>query len=50
MFQTKNWNTSGGVLFIVGVKALSDNASYSLMMTGPKRFNVSLFDLNTTVI
>lgn len=37
-------------MFIVGVKALTDNASYSLIMTGPKRFNVTIFDLNTTTI
>ena len=40
MFALKNWNTSNGVLFIVGVKALTDNASYSLVMSGPSRYAV----------
>jgi hypothetical protein len=50
MFTLKNWNTSNGILFIVGVKALTDNTSYSLVMSGPSRYNVTFFDLNTTVI
>lgn len=36
MFQMNNWNTSNGILFVVGVRAFTDNATYSLMMTGPK--------------
>src|SRR5438105_10609343 len=50
MFSLKNWNTSNGVLFMVGVKALTDNATYSLMMSGPYRYTVQLFDLNTTLM
>jgi hypothetical protein len=50
MFAMKNWNTSNGILFIVGVKALTDNATYSLVMSGPSRYNVSFYDLNSTVI
>lgn len=30
-----------GIVFVVGVKALTDNAQYSLMMTGPQRYEVN---------
>jgi len=32
------YNPSFGIAFVVGVKALSDGASYSLLMTGPGRY------------
>lgn len=48
MFYLKNWNTSQGIFFVVGVKALTSNASYSLMMSGPTRYKTELLDLNTT--
>jgi hypothetical protein len=44
-----NWNTSNGIIFVVGVKALSDNASFSLIMTGPNRYKVNFTDLQTGV-
>lgn len=40
MFAMKNWNTSNGILFIVGVKALTDNTTYSLMMSGPDKYSM----------
>jgi hypothetical protein len=33
--ENSEFNSSNGILFVVGVKALVDNASYSLMMNGP---------------
>lgn len=50
MFYLKNWNTSQGIFFVVGVKALTANASYSLMMSGPTRYKTELIDLNTTTM
>lgn len=50
MFAMKNWNTSNGILFIVGVRALTDNTSYSLVMSGPTRYSMQFFDLNTTSV
>jgi hypothetical protein len=37
------WQRAGyfkqyGIIFVVGVKALSDNVQYTLMMAGPNRF------------
>lgn len=37
-----------GILFVVGVKALSDNANYTLMVTGPQRYEVNYTILNST--
>ena len=37
-WRYRNYNTSNGIMFIVGVKALTDNASFSLMMSGPRKF------------
>jgi hypothetical protein len=32
------YNKSNGIVFVVGVKALTDNANYSLLMSGPTPF------------
>lgn len=39
---------SSGIFFVVGVKALTNNASYSLIMNGPTRYKTDFIDLNTT--
>ena len=40
------WNQTGyfkeqGIVFVVGVKALTDNARYSLLLTGPQRYELN---------
>lgn len=40
------WTKSGynkiyGIIFVVGVKALTDNVNYTLIMTGPRRYEVN---------
>lgn len=34
-FDDTGYNRSNGILFIVGVRALTDKAAYTLQMTGP---------------
>jgi hypothetical protein len=41
IISTKGIKTSSGLLFIIGFKALSDNANYTLMIIGPYHYNVS---------
>jgi hypothetical protein len=36
IWRRNNYNKSVGVLFMVGVKALTNNVSYSLVMLGPE--------------
>lgn len=36
------------MLFIVGVKALTNNVTYSLLIAGPKKFNFTYSELNMT--
>ena len=37
-FADRGYNTQVGVIFVVGVKAITDNAVYSVNMIGPKTF------------
>ena len=39
------YNKAQGIVFVVGVKALTDNAQYTLFMTGPSRY-----EMNYTVL
>jgi hypothetical protein len=36
------------MLFVVGVKAMTNNVSYSLMISGPKKFNFTYSEINMT--
>ena len=47
-WANSGYNTSYGVVFVIGVKALTSNANYSLMMTGPSRYQVNYQYLNST--
>jgi hypothetical protein len=44
-FTSSNYNTSNGMLFMVGVKALTPNANYTLVMNGPVRLSADFFTL-----
>ena len=47
-WANSGYNASYGVVFVIGVKALTENVNYSLMMTGPSRYQVSYQYLNST--
>lgn len=47
-FAKNNYNVQNGMVFIVGVKAITDNVTYSLIIAGPNRFNFSYTELNMT--
>jgi hypothetical protein len=34
-FDNAGYNKSNGILFVVGVRALTDNVQFTLMMSGP---------------
>jgi len=36
------------MVFIVAVKAMTDNVTYSIVVSGPKKFNFTFTDLNMT--
>jgi hypothetical protein len=36
-FNESGYNLTNGILFMVGVKANTPNATYTLMMTGPNK-------------
>lgn len=36
-FDDAGYNKSNGILFMVGVKAITPNVTYTLMMTGPTK-------------
>lgn len=46
-FKLRNTNTSNGIIFVVGVKALTDNAVFSIMMIGPDAYSQSITELVT---
>lgn len=41
-WKNNNYNTSIGILFMVGVKAKTDNVDYTLIMIGPTKFQVPI--------
>ena len=41
IWASNGYNKSLGVVFVVGVKALSDNANYTLVMSGPSTLNTN---------
>jgi hypothetical protein len=48
------WDNTGymkqyGIVFVVGVKAMTDQASFTLMMTGPQRFEQNYTTMSTSV-
>lgn len=47
-FDKANYNLANGIIFVVGVKAITDNVTFSIMMNGPTRFNFSYSDISTT--
>ena len=46
-FKNRDYNTSNGIIFVIGIKALTDNAEYSVMMIGPEKYDVSVKELET---
>jgi hypothetical protein len=38
-FTSSNYNTSNGMLFVVGVKALTPKANFTIIMNGPVRLS-----------
>jgi hypothetical protein len=48
-FEEAGYNRTNGFLFVVGVKALTPNASYTLMMTGPVKQVVTITNLTTGI-
>lgn len=47
-WETTGYNKAFGIVFVVGVKALTDNANYTLMMTGPSRYEVNYTNLSSS--
>ena len=43
IWAKKGYNKAQGIVFVVGVKALTDNANFTLLMAGPTRFH---YDVN----
>lgn len=39
IFLRNGYNTSNGVIFVVGVKALTSNVTYSIIMSGPTPYS-----------
>lgn len=37
-FEDKSYALGNGLLFIVGVKAITDNVEYSILLVGPERY------------
>mmetsp|Transcript_33949 Transcript_33949/g.25032 ORF Transcript_33949/g.25032 Transcript_33949/m.25032 type:complete len:87 (+) Transcript_33949:437-697(+) len=48
-FDQTNYNASKGMLFMVGVKALTDKVEYSLFLTGPKHYQLNFTDLTAGI-
>lgn len=46
-FANAGYNLTNGILFMVGVKALTPNVSYTLMMTGPIPQQIIMTNLTT---
>ena len=46
-FKNRNYTTKNGIMFVVGVKALTDNAEYSVMMIGPEKYDQEIKELVT---
>ena len=44
-FPNNDWDTSNGIIFVIGVKALSDNVEYSIMMSGPSKYTREVKEL-----
>lgn len=47
-WRKAGYNTSYGIAFVVGVKALTDNAQYSLLMLGPSKYQLNYTLANST--
>jgi len=41
IWHNSDYYKEHGIVFVVGVKALTDNATFSLLLTGPKRYEVN---------
>lgn len=48
-FTSSNYNTSNGMLFMIGVKALTPNSNYTIIMNGPVRLTAQFFNLVNAV-
>lgn len=46
-FDDTGYNRSNGILFVVGVRALSDNVTFTLQMAGPNQTNIQMTTLTT---
>ena len=44
-FDDSGYNRTNGILFTVGVRALTPNTTYTLMMTGPNQTAISITNL-----
>ncbi len=47
-FDKANYELSNGIVFVVGVKAMTSNVTFSLLMAGPRKFNFSYTEINIT--
>lgn len=48
-FKNRKWNTQNGIMFVVGVKALTDNANFSIVMIGPQKYGIEVTELTTFI-
>lgn len=44
-FDEAGYNKSNGIIFVVGVKAITPNVSFTLIMTGPSRTAITITNL-----
>lgn len=49
IWYNSNYYKEYGIVFVVGVKALTDNATFSLLLTGPKRYEVNYTSMTPSV-
>lgn len=48
VFEEHKYLVSNGMVFIVGVRAVTPDVTYSLIMSGPKKFDFNFIDIITT--
>jgi hypothetical protein len=46
-YSDLGYDTTGGVMVVIGVKALANNVTYQIVMSGPTKYSIhNFYDLN----
>jgi hypothetical protein len=49
-WDSNKYKTKNGIMFIVGVKAMTSNVTYTLVMLGPNPLKIPISNLQTSII